>query len=128
MTRNQDFIRTVLLVQTGMLALITAEASLVAVVGIGSPISALLTAAALVFVGAAARTTKLARRLKWTERVLIGTFVVDLIISLITALDVPEPMAWLSRVVIPTFILVAIRRATPAQTPVSAQVSELVAT
>ncbi len=127
MTRNQNIIRTVLLIQTGMLALVTAEATLVAAFGIGSPISVLLTAAALVFVGDAALTGKLARRLKWTERVLIGTFVVDLIISLITALAVPEPTAWLSRVVIPLFVLVAIRRATASHSPESARSSELVA-
>lgn len=127
MTRNRELIRTVLLIQTGMLALLTAEASLVAVVGVGSPISAMLTAAALIFVGDAARTVKLSRRLRWTERILIGTFAVDLVISLITALTVPEPTAWISRIVIPSFVLMAARRSRESAAPMEAQPSELVA-
>lgn len=127
MTRNRELIRTVLLIQTGMLALLTAEASLIAAVGVGSPISAMLTAAALIFVGDAARTGKLTRRLKWTERILIGTFAIDLVISAITALAVPEPTVWISRMLIPTFVLLATRRSRESASPVEAQPSQLVA-
>ena len=110
MTTNHNCIRTVLLLQTGMLAVLVTEATVVAVVGIGSSIPVLLTTAAMVFIGDAARTGKLGRRLAWTEKLLVASFGLDLVIALVTALAVPEPMVWVSRLVIPVFVLRSVRR------------------
>ena len=110
MTTNHNCIRTVLLLQTGMLAVLVTEATVVAVVGIGSSIPVLLTTAAMVFIGDAARTGKLGRRLAWTEKLLVASFGLDLVIALVTALAVPEPMVWVSRLVIPVFALRSVRR------------------
>lgn len=124
MTTNRNFIRTVLLLQTGMLAVLVTEATVVAVVGIGSSIPMLLTAAAMVFIGDSARTGKLGRRLAWTERLLIATFGLDLAIALITALAVPEPTVWVSRLAVPVFVLRSIRSNRPDH-PVEVERTEL---
>jgi hypothetical protein len=105
MIRHRELIRPVLLVQTGILALSTLEATVVAAAGVGSPVPVLLTAAAMVFVGAAARTGELTRPLVWTERLVAATFVIDTAISLLTAGAVLEPMVWLSRLITPMFVL-----------------------
>ncbi len=105
MIRFRELIRPVLLIQTGILALSTLEATVVAVSGVGSPVPVLLTAAALVFVGSAARTGRLSRLLIWTERLIVTTFVVDTVISVFTAGAVLEPMVWISRLIVPFFVL-----------------------
>jgi hypothetical protein len=105
MIRYRELVRPVLLIQTGILALSTLEATVVAVAGVGSAVPVLLTAAAMVFVGAAARTGRLSRPLLWTERLVVATLVVDTAISLFTAGAVLEPMVWLSRSIIPLFVL-----------------------
>jgi hypothetical protein len=105
MTRHRELLRPILLIQTGILALSTLEATVVAVAGIGSPVPVLLTAAAMVFVGSAARTGRLNRSLVWTERLIVATFVIDTAISLFTAGSVLEPMVWLSRLIIPVLVL-----------------------
>lgn len=105
MIRYRELVRPVLLIQTGILALSTLEATVVAVSGVGSPVPVLLTAAALVVVGSAARTGRLSRLLIWTERLIVTTFVVDTVISLFTAGAVLEPMVWLSRLIVPFFVL-----------------------
>jgi hypothetical protein len=117
MTRYRELLRPVLLIQTGILALSTLEATVVAVAGVGSPVPVLLTAAALVFVGSAARTGRLNRPLVWTERLIVATFVIDTAISLFTAGAVLEPMVWLSRLIIPVLVLraaMADRKAEPS--------------
>lgn len=94
-----------LLLQTGILTLSTLEATVVAVAGIGSTVPALLTAAATLFVGASARTGRLGRSVRWTERVIVATFTIDTAIALFTAGAALEPMVWLSRLLIPLFVL-----------------------
>ena len=119
MIRYRELVRPVLLLQTGILALSTLEATVVAVAGVGSAVPVLLTAAAMVFVGAAARTGRLSRPLVWTERLIVATFVVDTAISLFTAGAVLEPMVWLARLIIPLFALrvaQAERKTQPAST------------
>jgi hypothetical protein len=64
MTRYRELLRPVLLIQTGILSLSMLEATVVAVAGVGSPVPALLTAAAALVVGAAARTGRLTRPLR----------------------------------------------------------------
>jgi ABC-type multidrug transport system permease subunit len=91
--------------QTGILTLSTLEATVVAVAGIGSAVPALLTAAATVFVGASAHTGRLGRSVRWTERVIVATFTIDTAIALFTAGAALEPMVWLSRLLIPLFVL-----------------------
>lgn len=101
----RELLRPVLLLQTGILTLSTLEAAVVAAVGIGSPVPVLLTAAAAAFVGAAARTGRLTRALRWTERLIVTTFFVDTTIALFTAGATLEPMVWISRLVLPVFVL-----------------------
>lgn len=105
MSRYRELLRPVLLIQTGILTLSTLEATVVAVAGVGSPVPALLTASATVFVGASARTGTLGRPLRWTERLIVATFIVDTAIALFTAGAALEPMVWLSRLLIPLFVL-----------------------
>lgn len=109
MTRNRELVRSVLLLQTGILTLSTLEAAAVAATGIGSPVPVLLTASAAVFVGSAARTSRFTRPLRWTERLIFTTFLIDTAIALLTAGAVLEPMVWISRLVIPIFVLRAAR-------------------
>ncbi len=105
MTRYRELIRPVLLLHTGILSLSTLEAAVVAVAGIGSPVPVLLTAAATVFVGGAARTGRLTRSLRWTERLIVTTFIIDTAIALLTAGAALEPMVWISRLIVPLFVL-----------------------
>ena len=105
MIRYRELLRPVLLLQTGILTLSTLEAAVVAAVGIGSPVPVLLTAAAAVFVGSAARTGRLTRPLRWTERLIVTTFFIDTAIALFTAGATLEPMVWISRLVLPVFVL-----------------------
>ncbi len=105
MTRYRELLRPVLLLQTGILALSTLEATVVAVAGVGSPVPVLLTAAATVFVGGAARTGRLTRSLRWTERLIVATFIIDTVIALLTAGAALEPMVWISRLIVPLFVL-----------------------
>lgn len=109
MSRYRELLRPVLLIQTGILSLSTLEATVVAVAGVGSPVPALLTAAATVLVGASARTGRLTRSLCWTERFIVATFVVDTLIALFTAGATLEPMVWVSRLALPVFVLVVAR-------------------
>lgn len=105
MTRYRELLRPVLLLQTGILLLSTLEAVVVAAAGVGSPVPALLTAAAAVFVGTSARTGRLMRSLRWTERLIVATFIIDTAIALVTAGAALEPMVWISRLVLPVFVL-----------------------
>jgi hypothetical protein len=105
MTRYRELLRPVLLIQTGILSLSTLEATVVAVAGVGSPVPALLTAAAAVFVATSARTGTLSRALRWTERLIVATFVVDTMIALFTSGAPLEPMVWISRLILPVFVL-----------------------
>lgn len=105
MTRYRELLRPVLLLQTGILTLSTLEATVVAAVGIGSPVPVLLTAAATVFVAASARTGRLSGPLRWTERLIVATFVIDTAIALFTAGASLEPMVWISRLFVPLFVL-----------------------
>ena len=105
MTRYRELLSPVLLIQTGILSLSTVEATVVAVAGVGSPVPALLTAAAAVFVGASAGTGTLSRALRWTERLIVATFVVDTAIALFTSGAALEPMVWISRLILPVFVL-----------------------
>ena len=105
MIRYRELLRPVLLLQTGILTLSTLEAAVVAAVGIGSPVPVLLTAAAAVFVGSAARTGRLTRPLRWTERLIVTTFFIDTAIALFTAGSTLEPMVWISRLALPVFVL-----------------------
>lgn len=120
MIRYRELLRPVLLLQTGILSLSTLEATVGAVAGVGSPVPVLLTAAAAVFVGTAARTGRLTRPLRWTERLILVTFFIDTVIALFTAGAPLEPMVWISRLVLPLFVLRiarAERRAERALTP-----------
>jgi hypothetical protein len=105
MTRYRELLRPVLLIQTGILSLSTLEATVVAVAGLGSPVPALLTAAATIFVGASARTGTLSRAPRWTERLIVATFLIDTLIALFTAGAALEPMVWISRLILPVFVL-----------------------
>lgn len=105
MTRYRDLLRPVLLIQTGILSLSTLEATVVAVAGIGSPVPVLLTAAAAVFVGASARTGRLTRSLRWIERLIVATFLIDTVIAVFTSGAALEPMVWISRLILPMFVL-----------------------
>ncbi len=109
MTRYRELVRPVLLLQTGILSLSTLEATVVAAVGIGSPVPVLLTAAATVFVGTAARTGGLSQSLRWTERLIVATFIVDTAIALFTSGAALEPMVWISRFILPVFVLRVVR-------------------
>ena len=104
-----------LLLQTGILSLSTLEASVVAVAGVGSPVPVLLTAAAAVFVASAARTGRFGRALRWTERLIVATFVIDTTIALLTAGAPLEPMVWISRLALPLFVLRVARSERKAQ-------------
>lgn len=118
MFRYRHLLRPVLLIQTGILSLSTLEATVVAAVGIGSPVPVLLTAAATVFVGAAARTGRATRSLRWTERLIVATFLIDTAIALFTAGAALEPMVWISRLILPVFVLRVVRAERKAdQTP-----------
>jgi len=119
MIRYRELLRPVLLLQTGILALSTLEATVVAVAGVGSPVPALLTAAATVFVARSARTGRLGRALRWTERLIVATFVLDTAISLVTAGAALEPMVWISRLIIPLFVLRVARAERNAPKPVA---------
>lgn len=128
MTDYRELLRPVLLLQTGILTLSTLEASVVAVSGVGSPVPVLLTAAAAVFVGSAARTGRLGRTLRWTERLIVATFVIDTAIALLTAGAPLEPMVWISRLALPLFVLRVARserkaRRTGFETPEPAPVA-----
>lgn len=109
MTRYRELLRPVLLIQTGILTLSTIEATVVAAFGIASPVPALLTAAATVSVGTAARTGRPTRVLRWTERLVVATFVIDTTIALFTSGSAMEPMVWISRLVLPLFVLRVLR-------------------
>jgi hypothetical protein len=73
--------------------------------GVGSPVPALLTAAATVFVGASARTGRLNRSVRWTERLIVATFLIDTAIAVFTSGAALEPMVWISRLILPMFVL-----------------------
>jgi hypothetical protein len=126
MIRYRELLRPVLLLQTGILTLSALEATVVAAVGIGSPVPALLTAAAAVFVGTSARTGRATRSLRWTERLIVTTFLVDTAIALFTSGAVLEPMVWISRLALPVFVLRVVR-AEPDVAPASEQASARVA-
>ena len=119
MIRYRELLRPVLLLQTGILALSTLEATVVAVAGVGSPVPALLTAAATVFVGRSARTGRLGRALRWTERLIVATFVIDTAIALVTAGAALEPMVWISRLIVPLFVLRVAQAERKAPKPVA---------
>lgn len=126
MFQYRELLRPVLLIQTGILTLSTLEATVVAAVGIGSPVPVLLTAAATVFVGKAARTGNATRSLRWTERLIVATFIIDTAIALFTSGAALEPMVWISRLILPMFVLRVVRAGRRAeQTP--ADTSEPVA-
>lgn len=119
MIRYRELLRPVLLIQTGILTLSTLEAAVVAVAGVASVVPALLTAAATVFVGTSARTGRLSRSLRWTERFIVATFLIDSAIAVFTAGAPLEPMVWIARLLIPVFVLgVSRAERKTAETPV----------
>lgn len=123
-TASHPLLRPLLLIQTGLLAVNALEASFFGAVGFATPVPALLTWTAVVMIGDAARRGVYPRRFRVTERILIGFGLIDTAISLFLASQLLEPMAILSRFIIP---IVALRLAKRSVDEAEAPVLEMAA-
>jgi hypothetical protein len=100
-------VRVLLLVQLVVALVTTVEASVVAVVGLGSPVPALLTAAVCVVLGVAARAAGRGRG-TWlviaVQVVFLCSALVDVVIGLLEAVA-PLPVPMLVRIALPATVL-----------------------
>ena len=103
--KANPLLRPLLLMQTGLLLVNALEATLFAAVGFATPVPALLTWAAVVVIGDAARRRHAPRRIRVIQWILIVFGVIDMGISVFAAGQILEPMALLSRFLVPATVL-----------------------